>query len=257
MERLRKLNRYQRGILILLIALAILFGILYSVVTSKTGFLYMDRILEVSEENGNTVYSGKIRGEYCKFVVSEDETVSFHAGENLYGPYKVKEDPSAIPENHAFNEEMTGIEITDGNEVFFRGGITYWGNPVGIWYLVNEDGTDANLTITAAMSDGTIVDGEGNIVDPMEPSVTVILELLNGPDLTHKGDWQIWFYGLIISVITVVSILFADELFRLNLAFRIREADYAEPSDWEIAGRYIGWTIMTVFTLVIYIIGLQ
>lgn len=197
MERLNNLNRYQKGILILLVAMAILFCVLYSVTISKIGFLYNDKIFEVSHENGNTVYSGKIRGEYCKFVVSKDETVLFHAGENLYGPYKVKENSSAIPKDHAFNEGMTGIEVTDGEEIFFRGGILNWGNPGKMWFLVNEDGSDANMTITAAMSDGTIVDGDGNIVDPMEPSVTAILELLDGTDLTNKGDWQIWFYGLI------------------------------------------------------------
>lgn len=74
---------------------------------------------------------------------------------------------------------------------------------------------------------------------------------------THKGDWQIWFYGMIISMITVVSILFADELFRNNLAFQIRNADCAEPSEWEIASRYIGWTIMPILAFIIYIIGLQ
>ena len=132
-----------------------------------------------------------------------------------------------------------------------------WGNPGRLWYLANENGTDANLTVTALTSDGTIIDGNGNVVDPMEPPVITILELLDGPELTNKGDWQIWFYALIISIITAVSILFADELFRFNLAFQIRNADYAEPSEWEIASRYIVWTIMTIMTLVMYIMGLQ
>lgn len=257
MERIKNLNRYQKGILILLVVMAILFTVLYSKATSKTGFLYMDKIFEVSQENGNTVYSGKIRGELCRFEVTAERTVTFQAGDRNYGPYAAKEDSTAIPKDHSFNEGMTGIEVTDGEEIFFRGGILNFGNPGRMWFLVNEDGTDANLTITATMSDGTIVDGDGNIVDPMEPSVTVILELLDGPDLTNKGDWQIWFYGLIISIITAVSILFADELFRFNLAFQIRDADYAEPSEWEIASRYIGWTIMPILALVMYIIGLQ
>ena len=257
MERLKNLNRYQQAILILLVVMAILFGLLYSAATSKIGFLFKDKILEVREENGNTVYSGKIQGEYCEFVVSKEETVLFHAGENLYGPYKVKEDSSAIPKDHAFNEGMTGIEVTDGEEVYFRGGIMDWGNPGKFWYLVNENGTDANWTVTALTSDGTIIDGNGNIVDPMEPPVQTILQLLEGPELTNKGEWQVWFYGLIISAITAVSILFADELFRFNLAFQIHGADCAEPSEWEIASRYIGWTIMTIMTLVMYIMGLQ
>ena len=91
----------------------------------------------------------------------------------------------------------------------------------------------------------------------MEPSASSVLDLVYGKNLENKGDWQIWFYALIISIITAVSILFADELFRFNLAFQIRDADYAEPSEWEIASRYIGWTIMPILALVMYIIGLQ
>ena len=40
--------------------------------------------------------------------------------------------------------------------------------------------------------------------------------------------------------------MFADELFRFNLAFRIRDAGRAEPSEWEIAGRYISWAVLPV-----------
>ena len=125
------------------------------------------------------------------------------------------------------------------------------------WFMVNEDGSNNSIIITATMSDGTVVDDQGNIVDEMEPSASSILDLVYGKNLENKGDWQIWFYALIISIITAVSILFADELFRFNLAFQIRDADYAEPSEWEIASRYSGWTIMPILALVMYIIGLQ
>ncbi|MBR5247341.1 MAG: hypothetical protein IKV27_00080 [Lachnospiraceae bacterium] len=257
MEKIKELNRYQKGILILLVAMAIIFGILYAKATSNIGFLYMDKIFEVSQENGNTVYSGKIQGDICKFVVTTDNTVTFQAGDRNYGPYKVKKDPSAIPKEESWAGEMTGVEVTAGEEILFRGGFLHWGNTDDIWIMVNEDGTDANITITATMSDGTIIDGDGNIVDPMEPSVKTIIKLVEGPELTHKGDWQAWVYALVISVITAVTILYADELFRLNLSFQIKDPDYAEPSDWEITGRYIGWTIMPGLALFLYIIGLQ
>lgn len=257
MEKLKNLNRYQKGILILLVVMAILFTALYSMATSKVGFLYKDKILEVSEENGNTFYSGKIQGEECRFTVSSQKEVTFRYGEKLYGPYTVKEYSTAIPEDSTWAGEMTGVEITDGEEILFRGGFLDLGNPGNIWLLVNEDGSDANISITTTMSDGTTRDEDGNIIDPMEPSVKTILELVDGADLTYKGDWQIWFYAMVISVITVVSILFADELFRFNLAFQIRDADYAEPSDWEIASRYIGWTVTTILVFITYLVGLQ
>lgn len=51
--------------------------------------------------------------------------------------------------------------------------------------------------------------------------------------------------------------LFADELFRWNASFLIRNAEDAEPSDWEIAGRYITWTVLPVMAAVIFILGLK
>ena len=41
------------------------------------------------------------------------------------------------------------------------------------------------------------------------------------------------------------------------MQFSIRDAELAEPSEWELAGRYIGWTLVTVAALVLYIMGLQ
>ena len=62
---------------------------------------------------------------------------------------------------------------------------------------------------------------------------------------------------MLFCIVTAISILFADELFRWNLSFQIRDADRAEPSDWEIATRYIAWTVMPVMAMVIFIAGLQ
>ena len=90
----------------------------------------------------------------------------------------------------------------------------------------------------------------------MKPSATAILELMSEPELTSNGDWQIWFYSVLLSVITAVSVLYVDELFRWNLSFQIRNAERAEPSEWEIAGRDIGWTAFTVMALVFYSVGL-
>ena len=257
MERIKNLSRYQKGILILLVVMAILFTLLYSKATSREGFLYKDEILVVSEESTNTVYSGKIKGEASKFSVSTEKEVTFQYGEKVYGPYRVKEDSSAIPEDSTWAGQMTGVEVTIGEEVLFRGGFLDLGNPGDIWLLVNEDGTDANSVFTMTMSDGITLDEYGNVIDPMEPSVKTILKLVAGPDLSHKGDWKVWFYAMLISLIIAASILFADELFRFNLGFQIRDADYAEPSDWEIASRYIGWTLTTILVFVAYLAGLQ
>ncbi len=137
----------------------------------------------------------------------------------------------------------------------FRGGVLDYGD--GYW-LYNEDGTLNNLGIDYHVTVGGIErDENGNVVDPVEPSALTILNLMNGPELTHKGEWLGWFGAVAICVFNALLILFADELFRWNLRFQIRDADRAEPSELEIVGRYFSWTALTIMALVVFIMGLQ
>lgn len=243
MDRIKELGRYQKIILLLMAVMILAFTVIYPIVTVRSGFLYADTILVPVEEDGCTVYSEKIRGTAATFTVSADKTVIFQYGNTVYGPYTVKEDPSAIPKDSDLQAQMTGIELRCGGEIVFRGGVVNSGD----WrMLYNEDGSfDLLRSITATMSDGT-----------MEPSVSTILDLTDGPALTHKGTWLGWFGGVLICVITALTMLFADELFRWNASFLVRNAEEAEPSDWEIAGRYITWTALPVMAAVIFILGL-
>lgn len=257
MERIRNLNRYQQGILMVLLVMAVVFAGIYAKVVSRTGFLYQDQILEPATENGNAVYRAEVDGEEWRFTVTPDNTVIFRCGEKQYGPYSVTEDLDAVPREEALADSMTGLVIREGNEELFRGGLLYSGPEESDFYLFTEEGWYSGFTVTAVMGDGTEVDGNGNIVDPMKPGIWTILRLVNGPELTHKGDWLGWFAGVLVSLIAVFSILFADELFRWSLAFRVRDVYRVEPSDWAVAERYIAWTALTVMALVLYCLGLQ
>ena len=77
-----------------------------------------------------------------------------------------------------------------------------------------------------------------------------------GPELTHKGSWGMWLLGMFVCIATAGFILFVDELFRWNLSFSIRNADKAEPSEWEIQTRYISWTVLPIMALVVFVRGL-
>ena len=244
LARVKVLGRYQKILLLLMAVIILAFTIIYPIVTARSGFLYEGTILVPSEEDGCTVYSEKIYGTAASFTVSADKTVIFQYGNTVYGPYTVKEDPAAIPKDSDLQAQMTGIELRCGGEIVFRGGVVNSGD----WrMLYNEDGSfDLLRSITATMSDGT-----------MEPSVSTILDLTDGPALTHKGTWLGWFGGVLICVITALTMLFADELFRWNASFLVRNAEEAEPSDWEIAGRYITWTVLPVMAAVIFILGLK
>ena len=253
MARIRQLNWYQRGILILLLALALVFAVIYRVRIARVGFLYQDKIFVPSEENGATVYSGKISGEPAQFTVSEKKSVSFRCGEKTYGPYTVTEDPAALPEED-FSVGMTGVEIREGETLVFRGG--FWQSDGSFW-LRNADGSMDLGMQTYVVENGVKKDSDGNIIDPAKPSASDILRLVYGPELTHKGSWLAWFSAVFISLLNAGSILYADELFRWDLSFQIQNAETAVPSEWEMMKRYLGWMVFTIMVLVIYIVGLR
>ena len=257
MERIKKLNRFQKGILLLLAVMMIIFTAVYGFTVSRVGFLYQNVILIPSQENGDTCYSGKISGEQAVFTVKSNGSVTFAYGSKEYGPYTVTEDLSAVPKGEPYADRMTGIIVRDGEVELFRGGVLENGIDELGYLFYTEDGWDPGITITAVLSDGTEVDSEGNIVDPMEPDVGTILSLVRGPELTHKGQWTAWIAGVFLSVMNAVLILYAEELFHWSLSFRIRDAYAAEPSDWEMTDRYVSWTALSVVILMVYVWGLK
>ena len=254
MERIKSLNNYQKGVLIFMTVMTLIFAVVYPMTISRVGYRYNDAILVPTQENGKTIYTGKIQGRQAQFIVSEDKSIAFQYGDKSYGTYTMKEDPTAIPKDEELAEEMTGVEIRKGDKLLFRGGV--WDAGDSYW-LYNEDGTLDNLGFSVYTSNGIELDESGNVIDRMEPSATNIYELLKGPKLTHKGEAFAWFGAVFVCIINAFTILFADELFRWNLAFQIRNVENAEPSDWEIAQRYTVWTAMAIMALVLFIIGLK
>ena len=233
MARIKSLGFFQKVVLAVVLAMAVVFTVVYAVTTARVGFSYKDAILVPAQEGGAMVYTGKVQGKNARITVDPDEGVTFQYDDKTFGPYTVQEDPTAIPEAFTENSGMTGIEIRCGEDVFFRGCTSKFGGPS---FLYNED---------------------GSIIDPLEPEAATILGLLDSPELTHKGSWLAWFLGIIICGVTVVSILFADELFRLRLSFRIQNVEDAEPTEWEMTTRYLSWIVFAIGAFAIFIIGLQ
>lgn len=253
MERIKASGLYGRILLLVLVAMAVIFAVAYPVVISREGYVYEKHILVPATENRTTTYSARVKGEQWCFTVTEDKTVAFRCGEKLYGPYTVKEDPTAIPEEDDLADHMTGVEVRCGDELLFRGGIFDTGS---YWIMTNEDGTAADIFISATRADGTVVDSDGNPYDPMKPSVSTVLDLVNGPELTHRGYGGFWFLGAFLSLMAAGYILFADDLFRWRLRYRVRNLELVEPSELELALRPVGWTVLVLSVLAIYIMGI-
>ena len=254
MERIKRLNWYQKSILIFMLAMALVFAVVYHMTIARVGVLYQNAIFVPAEENGVTVYSGKLRGKQAEFTVSADKTVSFRCDGQTYGPYTVKEDPTARPDLEIQLEGMTGAELWEGDMLLFRGG--FWQSDGSFW-LRNADGSMDLGMQTYVVENGVKKDSDGNIIDQAKPSASDILRLVFDPELTHKGTWLAWLSAVFLSVLNALAILYADELFRWDLSFQIQNAETAEPSEWEMMKRYLSWTVVTIMLLVLYIVGLR
>ena len=251
--RIRALGKYQKAVLAAAVLLVLVFSVIYPVTMGREGYLYRGALLTPGQEEGGTVYTGSVHGVQARFTVTPDRTVTFQYGETTYGPYTAVEDPGAVPES-ADMSGLTGVELRKGEAVIFRGGVVQQGNTL---WLYHENGDLENGGITITTSAGVTLDEDGNVVDPNEPSLSTILELMDGPALTHKGDWLPYLLGVFLCAVTAVTILFADELFRFQLSFRILQAEDAEPTDLELFGRYVAWTVLPIAALVIFALGLQ
>lgn len=104
------------------VAVSLIMILVFSMIYQTTGFEYLDKVLTVSRENNSTVYSGRINGEKARFTVSEDKSVMFTCGDKSYGPFTVIEGPTAVPDV-AEAEDLIGIELREGDELLFRGGV--------------------------------------------------------------------------------------------------------------------------------------
>lgn len=261
MERIKEMGKYQKGILLLSLAMIVIFTILYPIAYSKVGFIYSkdyDRgFMEMRKDNGVTIYEGSIDGERVSFRIEKKNTLVCRYGEETYGPFIVRRDPTARPNGHTDKPNMVGVEILEGEEVFFRGGVVPSEKDGELSILLYDERIHTpNYETVFVPGYGLVID-DGKEYYSSEPSVFTILRLLAGPTLIHKADWTYFLQGALLSVINVVAVLFADELFRFRMSFRVRYAELTEPSEWEMISRYVGWTLGAVVTLIIFFSGLN
>ena len=253
-NKIKKLSRYEQFILCFMAVMAMVFAVIYHTTINRVGFKYKDSIFVASVENENTVYSGKVYGQAAKFTVYPDGKIEFHRDGVTYGPYTVINDPTAI-HSSVRTDSAIGFEIFEKEQSIFRGCAR---NSDGWWMLFNEDGQfESEVIISAVTNNGEVIFGDETEYDAIKPSISSLIELVYGAKQSHKGDWTIWWMGLFVCVMNAISILFKEEIFRWDMSFRIKDADKAQPSDWEYFSRYLGWTVLTVVAAAVFTIGLK
>lgn len=68
--------------------------------------------------------------------------------------------------------------------------------------------------------------------------------------------WEFWVIALIITILNALSIVFADELFRWSMVFKVDNPDNVEPHFLQICTRYISWVGLTIVAIVLIYLGI-
>ena len=277
------LSVYQRILLLLLLVMIAAFTGLTFWFYGHPGLacvgLEGKKALLVRSQAGETVrYSGKLDGENAEFSVTGD-TVTYRWGEETYGPYQVKRDPTARPpydpENPWPSGQM-GVEVRREGKVVFRGGYAppvrmYSGhldNPLAdalddIWEngLVWEDGSDYNdwtPGIYAATSTGEIISLSGSAADHTvhQPRLYTVIQLVMGPQLYQRGSWTDYIKATALAVFTVLYVLLYKQLLQARMNWLVKDGEQVQPSDVSILAALVAMLLLTGAVLLCYLLPL-
>ena len=240
--------------LILLTTMLLVFTVLYFIVTARKGFAWQNTLLIPEETADGIRYGGTVGGKEVSFFVSADRTVEFSCGGKVYGPYVLKEDPSAVPESLKQNLSIKGIELYCGDKLVFRGGM--WKVSGSQIMLYNEKG-EPYRGIKVTSPNGVVTSQDGAVLDADEPTAVTVISLMEGPVLSTQGSWMGWLAGTLLCVSTAFHVFFADDLFRWKMSWTARNAEGAEPSDWVVIVRAVSWAAVSVLAVIAYVMGLK
>lgn len=246
----------QRVIFCLQVILIVLFLILYNTVGKQQVLRYHDAALRRTLEGDTVTYAGKVEGNSVSFSVSGNTVEYLH--EETVVIYTITEDPSAIParEDFEFNSDvmyakLSGVEIHKDGKLLFRGG---WMPLSSTVTLYAEDGSNFGSSFFQGSS--LIYSGDGTPPVLSDPGASTILRLVYAPDVVQRANFLGLVGGIFLCVVCMVTLLFVDELFRWNLRFSIRNVEDAEPSEWELCSRWMGWLTFTCLAVIVFIMGL-
>ena len=234
------LSKLQKGILMTLLAMTVLFAVLTGVVRSQKGVLFEETLMDVTIEEGKTVYTGKIQGVPVAITVSRGDgtdIVTYQAEDAEADVYTMEYPLEPIQtDGHGM---VPGIRILKNGNVLFRGAYDPDGEFLA-WFDENGD-WDAGITITG------VYDGYAR---NLELSKGNVMYFANDPELTARGSWGLYLLLVLITAVLAFDVWYPTALFYLQHSCDVRDP---EPSDFYIASQKISWVVYTCALLCAHI----
>lgn len=243
-------SAYQKVILCLFAAMAVIFAVWTAVSRTDDGVLFRDTMLKVSEQNSSTVYSGEVYGTAVTITRREEngaKLVNFSADGKYYANCRVEYPEGTIKTE--YGTEVMRIKITRNDEVLFSGGYDPEPKLNSYMHYFNEDGTwsmDPMVSARAENGAAPWFNFEFDMAD--------IMRFANEPDLSAYGSWLIYFITLFGSILGALETAFPYAIFYFNHFLHVRNP---EPTDLYLICHKIGSVVYAVFILIMYLKGVH
>lgn len=188
-------------------------------------------------------------------------------GEETYGPYQVKRDPTARPPYDPENpwpSGQIGVEVRREGTVVFRGGYASPGRMLNDYWarnLVWEDGTDYDdwtPGIYATTSTGEIIGLTGSAANRTvhQPQLYTVIQVAMGPRLSQRGSWTDYIKTTALAVFTVLYVLLYKQLLQARMNWLVKDREQAQPSDVSVAAALVAMLLLTGAVLLCYLLPL-
>ena len=236
---------YQKIILCLLVAMAVIFAVWTGISRTHEGIAFHNELLSASDQNGTTVYSGTLYSTPITITCREEngaKLVDFSADGAYFAACRVEYPDGTIPT--AYGKSVPRIRILRNGEVLFSGGYDPTADSSYTKFF-NEDGSsEIFMTIGAS--------GSGDPWHFFEFDIFDILRFSEVPETSARGSWGIYFKALALSVLFALLTAFPETTFYLSHCLDVRDP---EPTDFYYFTHKVSSILCTAIVLILYFIG--
>ena len=236
----KELDRLRKALILLMVAAVAASLIGCKILNGRQGVEYRGQLLVHSQEGEVTRYTGKVEGQPMTVTVEGERIQVTQGGETA--TYLIRIDPSAEtpnPEWKSYRGTLTGLEITCGDRVLFRGGADL---EDGLHFLLNENGALMDFGTAFEKTPGAESEGDTALA-------AWLVYLWRGPNLVCRGNWQFFGIAALLAFLNIGDIFLADMLFRWRISLWVQDPETVEPSGWELFTRKAGQVFFALLTI--------
>lgn len=249
MHLIEERTKFQKIMLMILAAMAVVFAVITGVQQTREGILLRQDFLLRQEVTDADCWSGRVDGKDVTLLRwydggAEDTTritVRYDGGADEYTVYLGE---PMIPLSGTLTHTVTSavkvptVRITKNGETTFEGG---WQRSSGMFFTSDGEWTAIGQVTTYPY---------GALPDDVPLSRNFLMELTGEPETVTRGSWAFYFLMVFLSAVLAADVAFPYALFRWRYHWWVKDP---EPTEDYMTTQHVGWVIGTAVLLGGYI----